>query len=290
MALSAKILRMKQVNEAQREYWNGGGGERWVAEAERYDMLNQRFGRRLVEVLAAQPGERVLDIGCGNGALALEVAKHVGLDGAVVGLDISEPMLGVARERAHAAGAGNVTFEQGDAQVHSLPPASFHAVTSRFGVMFFEDPVAAFANLASATRPAGRLVFACWQDLVQNEWIMVPAAAAIAHVPFPDMGEPGAPGPFALADRDRLEAVLSDAGWTGITIDAAEEPMRLGTSVEDAMSFLRTSDIAQRLLADADETAAAAALDAIEKAIEPHAGPDGVELTGRAWIVQASKR
>ena len=278
------------TNEAQREYWNGGGGEHWVAEAERYDMLNQRFGRRLVEVLAAQQGERVLDVGCGNGALALEVAKGVGPDGAVVGLDLSEPMLGVARERARRAGVDNVTFEHGDAQVHRLAPESFDAVTSRFGVMFFEDPVAAFTNLAAATRQSGRLVFACWQELVQNEWIMVPAGAALAHVPFPDMGEPGAPGPFALADRERLQSVLSDAGWADIVIDAAEEPMRIGTSVEDAMSFLRTSDIAQRLLADADETAAAAALDAIEKAIEPHAGPNGVELTGRAWIVQASKR
>ena len=278
------------TNEEQREYWNGGGGEHWVAEAERYDMLNERFGRRLVEVLAAQPGERILDVGCGNGALALEVAKAVGSDGAVVGLDISEPMLGVARERALAVGADNVTFELGDAQVHRLPAASFDAVTSRFGVMFFEDPVAAFANLAGATRSAGRLVFSCWQELLQNEWIMVPAGAALAHVPFPDMGEPGAPGPFALADRDRLQSVLSDAGWTDVTIDAAEEPMRIGTSVDDAMAFLRQSDIAARLLADVDDTAAAAALQAIEEAIEPHAGPNGVELTGRAWIVQASKR
>ena len=217
------------ANTEQRDYWDGDAGRHWVAQAERYDTINRRFGELVVEALAPQPGANVLDIGCGNGAVALQVALRVGSGGSVLGLDLSGPMLAIARQRAADAGLTRARFEQGDAQVYPLPNASFDGVTSRFGVMFFNDPVAAFANLARATRQGGRLAFACWQELAANEWLMVPAGAALQHVPLPELGAPGAPGPFSFADPARVHEVLEGAGWTSVELADAHEPMRMGT-------------------------------------------------------------
>ena len=134
-------------NTAQIESWDGPGGQHWVAEAERYDRMTGSFGERIIEAAAPGPGERVLDVGCGTGAVALAVSALVAPGGSVMGLDVSGPMLACARRRADAAGIASVSFRNGDAQVCPLPPASFDAVVSRFGVMFFDDPVAAFANI-----------------------------------------------------------------------------------------------------------------------------------------------
>src|SRR5687767_9978445 len=142
-------------NVEEREYWDGTGGEHWATEADRYDFINRRFAERIGEALAPRPGERVLDVGCGNGALSLTIAPLVQPGGSVCGLDLSGPMLAVARRRAEEAVLDNAAFEQGDAQVHALPEAAFDAAVSRFGVMFFEDPVAAFANIGRALRPGG---------------------------------------------------------------------------------------------------------------------------------------
>ena len=277
----------KVPNAEQASYWDGDAGRHWVAEAERYDAINRRFGERVVEALGARPGEHVLDVGCGNGAVALDVASKVAPDGEVLGLDLSGPMLEVARTRATERGIENVSFQRGDAQVHPFADASFDAVTSRFGVMFFDDAVAAFANLARATKPGGRLAFACWQDVMLNEWLMVPAAAALEHVPFPDLGEPGAPGPFTFADTERLRSVLGDGGWSAIEIADAHEPMWLGSSVEDVITFMKGTDMADVLLADAPEETAAKAWAAIEEAVRGRMGPDGLVLSGKAWIVTA---
>ena len=180
-------------NAAQIENWDGAGGRHWVAEAERYDRMTGAFGERIIEAAAPRPGERVLDVGCGNGAVALAVSGLVAPGGSVMGLDVSGPMLAYARRRAAAAGIASVSFRKGDAQVYPLPPAGFDAVVSRFGVMFFDDPVAAFANLGRALRPGGRIAFTCWRDLLVNDWLMVPAGAALQYVPMPDLGQPGAP-------------------------------------------------------------------------------------------------
>lgn len=276
-------------NDEQAAYWEGAGGEHWVAHQARYDRINGGFGDRVVEVLSARPGEWVLDVGCGNGALSLAIGPLVAPGGSVLGLDISGPMLDIAAARARAAGLENVRFERGDAQVHVLPEAGFDAVVSRFGLMFFDDPHVAFANLARSLRPGGRVVFAVWQELTANEWLMVPVGAALAHVPVPDLGEPGGPGPFSLAEPERFRSLLEDVGLAAVNVDDVRCPMPMGATVEDTVEFMQGTDMAAVLLADVSDDVARAAWEAVRAALAPYAGDDGVVLGGAAWIVTATK-
>jgi SAM-dependent methyltransferase len=275
------------ANAEQVRQWDGPDGEHWVAEQDRYDRMNAGFGERIVAALAPQPGERILDVGCGNGALVLSIAPLVAPDGSATGLDISGPMLDNAARRVAEAGLSNVRFEKGDAQVHALPEASFDGLVSRFGVMFFEDPVAAFANLARALRPGGRVVFACWQHVMENEWIIVPSGAALAHVPMPDLGAPGGPGPFAFAEPDRVQSVLGDAGYVDVDLEPVTSPMWFGTDVDDAVGFMKHSGVGSALMEDVDDDTAARAWAAVAEALQPYATPDGVVLSGAAWLVSA---
>jgi SAM-dependent methyltransferase len=276
-------------NAAQIENWDGPGGQHWVAEAERYDRMTGAFGERIIEAAAPRPGERVLDVGCGNGAVALAVSALVAPGGSVLGLDISGPMLGCARQRADAAGIASVSFRQGDAQVYPLPTASFDAVVSRFGVMFFDDPVAAFTNLGRALRPGGRIAFTCWRELAVNDWLMVPAGAALQHVPMPDLGQPGAPGPFSLADPERVHQVLRDAAFAQIALEEVVRPMPMGSSAEDVLAFMRGTEMAQVLMTGVDPGTAEQAWAAVKAALQAHAEPGGITLAGTAWIVTARR-
>jgi SAM-dependent methyltransferase len=277
-------------NVEQMDYWNGAGGEHWVAEQARYDKINAEFGAQVVAALAPQPGDRVLDVGCGNGALTLAIAPQVAPTGFALGLDISGPMVEASRHRAHAARLSNAIFEHGDAQTYQLEEAAFDAMVSRFGVMFFDDPDTAFANLARSLRRGGRIVFTCWQDLLANEWLMVPAGAALAHVPMPDLGEAGQPGPFSLADPDRVRSILSGAGFANVNVDDLRCRMRMGSTVEDTVSFMQRTDMAAVLMADVTKEVAAAAWAAVREALAPYAGRDGVVLRGAAWLVTATRR
>jgi SAM-dependent methyltransferase len=276
-------------NASQIESWDGPGGQHWAAEAERYDRMAGSFGERIIEVAAPRPGEQVLDVGCGNGAVALAVSALVKPGGSVTGLDISGPMLVRARQRAETAGIASVSFRKGDAQVYPLPPGSVDVIVSRFGVMFFDDPVAAFANLHRALKPGGRIAITCWRDLLVNEWLMVPAGAALRYVPMPDLGQPGAPGPFSLADPDRVRQVLRDAGFTQIALEEVARPMPMGSSAEDVLAFMRGTDMAQVLMAGVDPGTAEQAWAAVKAALQARAGPGGITLAGTAWLVTARR-
>lgn len=259
-------------------WWAQMEGPHYVAEGERYDDLLRAFSDSMFEAAELQPGERVLDVGCGNGVTTIEAATRVRPGGVAVGVDVSPPMLAVARERAVSAGATEAEFVQADAQVHAFDEASFDAVISRNGLMFFEDPDAAFANLARALRPGGRIAFVAPQGPGHSEWIMAAGMAAAPHIGIPQGLGPNAPGPYGLADPDRTRAILEGAGFADIEIEALTRPMRLGNDVEDALGFIRTMPRVAELFHAAPTDKQQAAIVAVREALAPYAGADGVVM------------
>jgi len=274
-------------NTDMAEYWNGRPADVWVTEAERFDSILAPFGRRLLTAAVLKSGERVLDVGCGNGAISLDAARGVGRHGRVRGLDLSAPMLDVARQRAEEQGL-DVSFVQGDAQTASFDEP-FDVVLSRFGVMFFDNPQEAFTNLAKAVHPGGRLCFVCWQEMIANEWIAVPAMAMVAHVGIPVLPEPGAPGPFALAEAERTRNLLASAGWLEITVKEHKDGMRVGRDPEDVVAFMLSDEMGRRLVEGKDPEAVKAGTEAALEALRPYVAPEGVVLNGSSWIVTARK-
>ena len=281
---------MTEANANQRTYWNEQAGPMWVALQEQMDAQLRAHGARALAVLNAEPGDAVLDVGCGCGDTSLALARAVGASGRVLGVDISGPMLARARERAAAGGLAQVTFELADAQAHAFAPGTFDALFSRFGVMFFEAPMVAFTNLARALRPDGRAVFACWQPLAANPWAAVPMTAVASVVALPAPPAPDAPGPFAFADSERVGHILSTAGFADIAFRSEQVTMALG-SVADAAAFLTDMGPASRALREAgggDELHARARA-AIAHALAPHVRASAVELGSAIWVVSATK-
>jgi SAM-dependent methyltransferase len=279
------------ANTDQAERWNSGDDvAHWTRNQERYDRMNEPFLELILEAAALRPGGQVLDVGCGCGGTTLAAARLIGR-GQVVGLDLSGPMLALARAGAESAGLGNAVFQQGDAQVHPLGPGRFDTVISRFGVMFFADPVAAFANIRSAMRPAGRLVFVCWQPPSANQWLLVPQAALAEHVPPPPgFGSGDGPGMFAFADPERVRATLTAAGWHDIEITSEHASILVGggANVEDAVGFLRTGSMARTMLAGADARTVDRAMASLRAALVPYADAEGVHLDAGVWLVRAT--
>jgi SAM-dependent methyltransferase len=272
------------VNTGQAEAWNGYEGEHWAANDDRYDTVNSGFNEPLLD--AAEIGEtsRVLDVGCGNGKLTRLAARRA-RHGQVTGLDLSRPMLARARTRAAEEGIGNVTFEQGDAQVYPIPPAGFDVAVSRFGVMFFADPVAAFANIGRGLRPGGRLAFVCLPDMSSTDLGPVFGEAA-AHLPAPPPAT-GATSPDSLADPARVREVLTGAGFTGVSRTLVETDEVWGGNVADAAEFIWGWGPLQFRVRHAGPDAVSRARAALEAALAPFATPGGVILRGAAWLVTA---
>jgi SAM-dependent methyltransferase len=281
---------MAIVNEEQAEHWNGEDAAHWVNLQDRYDEMLEGFIAPILDAAALTPSDAVLDVGCGCGATTRAAARLVP-DGHAVGADLSAPMLDRGRADAAAAGLTNLTFEQADAQVHPFDDDSFDAVISRFGVMFFEDPTAAFANLRRATRAGGRLSFICWQAISANEWFGLPVMA-LATVVGPPEGPPpveGAPGPFSLADAEHVRTILNEAGWRGAAVDSLTVPVLLGGrgGVETAVDFVRSGRAGRPMLAGRDPETTKRALDAVRDALAPHLTPDGVRFDANVWLVTA---
>jgi len=276
-----------EANAAQIEYWNGRAGSIWTEFQERLDALFAPLTAAALQAAGAAAGERVLDVGCGCGETVLALARSVGHGGRVLGLDISEPMAARARQRIAAEGLGNAEIVIADAAAHSFSGAKTDLLFSRFGVMFFADPVAAFANLRRAMKPAGRLAVAVWRPLAENPWAHVPLAAAAPLLPPLSPPDPLAPGPFAFADADRVHRILSAAGWREIGCTRHDAPMRLSAAgrLDQAAEFATRVGPLARALADAPPELRPQARALVAAALATHDGPDGVSLPGSIWIV-----
>ncbi|TDD44088.1 class I SAM-dependent methyltransferase [Saccharopolyspora elongata] len=273
------------VNTGQAEAWNGYEGEHWAEHQDRYDAVNSGFNEPLLNAANIAEQDRVLDIGCGNGQttrLAATRAAHA------VGLDLSAPMLQRARNTAARAGIANVSFEQGDAQVHPFQDGEFDVAISRFGVMFFADPVAAFTNIRRALRPGGRLAFVCLRERSGNDLGAVLDAAA-EHLPAPEPAAPHAPGPMSLADPQRIREVLTGAGFSDVNVSPVDAPQTWGRDAADAADFLFEWGPVQAMVGNADPTAAERARTALRAAMRQHQQANGVRLRGTAWQVTATR-
>ena len=205
---------MGQSNADQNEFWNSEPGQNWVRFQADLDAISREVGNLLLEACEPREGEAALDVGCGAGATTLALARALAPSGRVHGVDISSPLLARASASRDELGIGNVTFERADAQDHAFPPAAFDLVASRFGMMFFADPVAAFRNLRSALRPGGRIAFVAWAGPEDNPWFAWPHRIATARRGAVAATPPDAPGPMAFQDIERVRGILADAGFS----------------------------------------------------------------------------
>lgn len=271
--------------------WNGDNGRRWVDNQDRLDRMLSAYGEALIDAAAPAMGDHVLDVGCGAGATTFDVAARVGVEGRSVGLDISAPLIGRALDLAAEKG-GAVEFRLADAAEAVFPP-SFDLIVSRFGVMFFEDPAAAFANLRRALKPSGRMVFVCWRGAAENDWTRLPMTAIRDLVPPPPPADPEAPGPFSFGDRGRVERILTQAGYADIDIRPFDSPILFGVgatpdaAVEDAVEHAVRVGPLERALKGVSEDVREQALAAVRKAFGLKLYADGVRIEGAAWIVTA---
>lgn len=277
---------MTAINEDQKTYWNGAGGASWVQGQEQMDRFLRPFTEELMRRAAPAPGDRVLDIGCGTGETSLLAADAVGGTGAVFGVDISQPMLDLARNRAMMAGAMHAAFSVRDAQTDELGPLA-DLVLSRFGVMFFEDPAAGFANMRRHAKPGGRLSFVCWQPVRENEWVTIGLGIAKKHVAFPAPPDPYAPGPFALGDIDRTLSLLAEAGWQGAAADPVKTRLYQGRDAREAVEVLMLRGPISRVMADATDAQKEAVARELTVALEANAADDGIRLGAAVWFVSA---
>ncbi|ASR36348.1 methyltransferase [Prauserella marina] len=274
------------VNTGQAEAWNGYEGEHWARHDDRYDAVNGGFNEPVLQAARIADDSDVLDVGCGNGQLTRLAARRAAR-GKVTGIDLSEPMLHTARERAKAEQLGNLSFERGDAQVHPFADDSYDVALSRFGVMFFADPVAAFANIARALRPGGRIAFVCMTELAGTDLGTVFGAMA-PYVPQPT--GPDGTGPTSFGDPRKVEAVLGEAGFTGIDCTRVETEQTWGASVEDAGAFIADWGPVRHHLREAGQEAAEKAKAALAGVLATFATPDAVRTRGTAWLVTATTR
>ena len=274
------------ANADQASSWDGPEGDYWRKNDASYNAMLRAYSARLLAAANLQPGERVLDVGCGCGDSSCAAARAVAA-GAVWGVDLSAGMLGRARERAREEKLANLRFEQADAQVHPFAEGNFDVILSRFGVMFFGDPAAAFRNLARSLRRGGRMTLLVWRGVQHNEWIReIRGALAGGPAKIPP---PCAPGPLGLSDPDAVKPILANAGLGDITFTAVSEPLRYGATAEEAFAFIRGTPLAGDVLTEMDPAAQRRALEALRALLVRHESPQGVFFQSSAWIICAQR-
>lgn len=278
----------EQFNSDQRAFWNGPGGHTWVARQTHTDAILAPVSKALLALAAPRAGERVLDVGCGCGASTLELARAVGASGRVAALDISEPMLAEGKARAEAAGIANIDWRQADAATAALD--GFDLLASAFGLMFFGDPVAAFAHMRSAAGRGARMAFVCWRSLRENPWMEVPMGAVAPHVPPRPKANPQAPGMFAFADPQRISGVLTAAGWAPPRLDRFDCDLDIaaGRGLEEAVAQSTKIGAVNSWLRGQPDEVVAAAVASIREALAPHRDGSSVHLPAAMWLVSSS--
>jgi SAM-dependent methyltransferase len=274
-------------NSAQAEYWNSAAGQKWTEHQEHQDHVLRPVSDRLIAAADPKPGDRVIDVGCGCGATAIDFAARVAPGGEVLGVDISEPMLARARDRGQSL---PIRFERADATVYPFKAKSADLVASRFGVMFFADPVKSFANLRKGLKASGRLAFACWREARENPFFVTPLREALKHAPpLPEM-DPESPGPFALAAEARVRRILTDAGFTDVALTPADLELDIagGRGLDTAVRAALTLGPTSRMLDGQSEAVRVAVTADMRKTLAAHARGSSVPLGAAIWIVTAA--
>ena len=251
-----------------------------------YDAELRAHHEHLRAAYGISSGDEIVDIGCGSGLTTREAARAAA-PGRVVGVDVSERMLERARELTAAERLGNVRYELGDAQVHRFEPAGFDLAISRFGTMFFSDPVAAFANIAAALRPQARLLLLVWQRFEDNQWAQAIDAA------LGDAAQPPPPGadPFSLGDAEATARILAGAGFDGIRFEDVHEPVFYGHDVDAALALVRGFQSTSAALASLNDDEAARTVERLRETLAAHySDARGVALDSRSWLITARRR
>jgi SAM-dependent methyltransferase len=276
------------VNVDQAAAWDGDDGDDWAEHEEQYNRTSERHTNRLFAMAGIRPTGHVLDIGCGCGDTTRRAAR-IATDGSALGVDLSSRMLARARERSAAEGITNTRFERADAQVYPFEESAFDLAISRFGVMFFGDPIAAFRNIRRALKPGGRVAFLAWQSLANNEWIreLFGVLAAGRDLPRP---QPGTSGMFGLADPDAVHKIFGEAGFDEIRLDDVSEPVMAGADADDAFTFVRSLGVTRGMLRDLDAETTEQVLDNLRTLTATHDTGQGVFLNSAAWLITARRR
>jgi SAM-dependent methyltransferase len=272
-------------NAAQVEYWNSSAGETWAQFQEALDRQIEPLGLAAMDQLSPGEGEHIVDIGCGCGQTSLALAARVRPTGTVFGIDISKPMLDVALRRPRTADL-QVTFQNLDAQTGDIGHKLYDAAYSRFGVMFFSDPVAAFVNIRRSLKPYGRLAFVCWRAANENPWMQAPLQAAVPFLPPLAPPDPIAPGPFAFADSSRVRSILADSGYRSVTISPFDSQIGGGDLDQTLKLALRIGPLG-RALREHPEFASEVS-EAVRDLLSKHLTSNGVRMAAAVWIVLAS--
>ena len=270
-------------NGGQAAVWNGSGGLGWVEIQDVTDRLFQPLEELLVDAIDAGPAGRVLDVGCGAGVTTLAIARRLGAGGSCTGIDISEPLISAARNRAEREDVG-ARFIQADAQRHTFEPASFDMIVSRFGVMFFDDTAQAFANLRTATDQGGRLRLIVWRSPAENPFMTTAEQAAAPLVTIPPR-EPDAPGQFALADEQRVRTLVEKSDWSRIEIQPIDVVCTMPE--DDLVRYLTQLGPLGRALAEMDTAATDRVVEAVRPAFDRYVEGSEIRFTAACWMVAA---
>ncbi|MFT4096032.1 MAG: methyltransferase domain-containing protein [Rhodoblastus sp.] len=276
-------------HEAQRVYWDGAGGDKWIKRSADVDVNAAPAQAAAIEMADIRDGMRVLDIGCGCGASTLALAECVGPSGRVLGIDLSHAM--IAEARRVSRGIRQVEFRAADAARDDFSEARFDRMFSRFGVMFFGDPAAAFAHLRGALAPDGRLTFVCWRPLPENPWMLTPLSAVCKHVPRPARPGPEDPGPFSFGDPARVTRILTQAGFAAPTFTQFDFDMdlALGRGLEAAVETASNLGAASAALTDQPPELRAAAVAELRNELAPLERDGRVVLGAAVWIVDVAR-